>query len=154
VLASSDDLSSPSDCAIVLFDGVCNLCNGAVNFIIDRDPAGYFRFAPLQSETAQEHLPPGTSPRDALGTIVLIEDGHTYVRSTAALRIARRLTSPWPLLYVFVAVPRPLRDTVYRWIAANRYRWFGRRDRCRVPTPELDDRFLEYEPPDPERTSL
>jgi predicted DCC family thiol-disulfide oxidoreductase YuxK len=135
------------DHALVLFDGVCNLCNGTVNFIIDRDPAGYFRFAPLQSAVAQEHLS-GTAAASAdLDTIVLIEDGSAYVRSTAALRIARRLTAPWPLLYLFVAVPRPLRDAVYRLVAANRYDWFGKRDECRLPTPGLRERFLDYDGP-------
>jgi predicted DCC family thiol-disulfide oxidoreductase YuxK len=134
------------DHALVLFDGVCNLCNGAVNFIIDRDPEGYFRFAPLQSEVAQSYL---EDPRlgQELGTIVLVEEEHTYVRSTAALRIARRLTPPWHLLALGLLVPRPLRDPVYDWIATNRYDWFGKRDQCRVPTPELRSRFLEYDPP-------
>lgn len=130
--------------ALVLFDGVCNLCNGAVNFIIDRDPEGYFRFAPLQSEAAQSYLEDSHLDQE-LGTIVLVEDGHTYVRSTAALRIARRLTGPWRLLALGLLVPRPLRDTVYDRIAANRYDWFGRRTQCRMPTPELKGRFLDYD---------
>ncbi|HKL88784.1 MAG TPA: DCC1-like thiol-disulfide oxidoreductase family protein, partial [Salinibacter sp.] len=89
----------------------------------------------------------GTDAADApLDTIVLVEDGAAYMRSTAALRIARRLSGLWPLLSVCLVVPRPLRDAVYDWVAANRYRWFGRREQCRVPTPELKDRFLEYEP--------
>jgi len=135
-----------SEHAVVLFDGVCNLCNGAVNFIIDRDPEGYFRFAPLQSDVA-EQLVAGTDAADAtLDTIVLVEDGTAYVRSTAALRIARRLSGPWPLLYAFLVVPRFLRDAVYDWVAEQRYRWFGKRDQCRVPTTTLKDRFLEYEP--------
>jgi predicted DCC family thiol-disulfide oxidoreductase YuxK len=143
---SHSSTSSPrSGHALVLFDGVCNLCNGTVNFIIDHDPDGYFRFAPLQSDEAQERLA-GTDAAGAdLDTIVLVEDGAAYVRSTAALRIARRLTAPWPLLSLFLAVPRPLRDAVYDWIATHRYDWFGRRDQCRLPTPALKDRFLEYE---------
>jgi predicted DCC family thiol-disulfide oxidoreductase YuxK len=127
---------------IVLFDGVCNLCNTSVLFIIDRDPAGRFRFAPLQSEQANELLgTSGATPLDA-GSVILIEEGRRYERSTAALRIARRLSGGWPLLYAFSVVPRPVRDAVYDWIARNRYRWFGRRDTCRMPTPELADRFL------------
>ncbi len=138
--------ASSSPPALVLFDGVCNLCNGAVNFIIDHDPEGHFRFAPLQSEAAQARL--ADTDRDGdLSTIVLVEDGAAYVRSTAALRIARRLTAPWPLLYLFIVVPRPLRDAVYKWIAHNRYDWFGKRDECRLPTPELKARFLDYEVP-------
>jgi predicted DCC family thiol-disulfide oxidoreductase YuxK len=133
--------------ALVFFDGVCNLCNGAVNFIIDHDPEGYFRFAPLQSEIATTYLDDFTDPDQGLDTIVLLEEGHTYVRSTAALRIARRLTAPWPLFSLALLVPRCLRDPVYDWIAKNRYDWFGQRDQCRMPTPEVRERFLDYEPP-------
>lgn len=132
--------------ALVLFDGVCNLCNGAVNFIIDRDPVGYFRFAALQSEEAAPLLArfgrPPVASATAPDSIVLIEGGRLYERSGAALRIARRLRGPWPLLYAFVAVPKPLRDAAYGWIAANRYRWFGKEDACRLPTPGLRARFL------------
>lgn len=124
---------------VILFDGVCNLCNGAVTFIIDRDPKEYFAFAPLQSEVASELL--GTQTEN-LETIVLVENGVRYTESTAALRIARRLRRPWPLLYGFVIVPKELRDGVYRFVARNRYRWFGKRDSCRLPTPDLKKRFL------------
>ena len=130
--------------AVVLFDGVCNLCNGAVTFIIDRDPDAYFRFAPLQSETGGARLEPGHRDPDridALESIVLLENGQRFTRSTAALCIARRLRGVWPL-YAFIVVPRPVRDRVYRWIARNRYRWFGKTDACRLPTPELARRFL------------
>ncbi len=125
--------------AIILFDGVCNLCNGAVTFIIDRDPNGYFAFAPLQSETGRELL---EGAKTDLESIVLIENGERYSQSTAALRVARRLRNPWPLLYGFIVVPKALRDGVYDWIAANRYRWFGKIESCRLPTPELRERFL------------
>lgn len=128
--------------AVVLFDGVCNLCNTSVNFVIDRDPEGYFRFASLQSDEAGTLLEQCTEAPGALESIVLIEDGSCYSRSTAALRIARHLTGAWPLLYTFIAVPRPVRDFVYDWIARHRYEWFGKRDSCRVPTPELQSRFL------------
>ena len=122
-----------------MFDGVCNLCNGAVTFIIDRDPDAYFTFAPLQSEMAHDLL---GEAAERLESIVLVENGKHYTESTAALRIARRLRGPWPLLYGFVVVPKALRDSVYRFIAANRYRWFGKRESCRLPTPELKKRFL------------
>jgi predicted DCC family thiol-disulfide oxidoreductase YuxK len=138
--------SQVGDHALVLFDGVCNLCNGAVNFIIDRDPDGYFRFAPLQSDTAERVLADREAADASLSTIVLVEEGEVFVRSTAALRIARHLSGGWPLLYAAMVVPRPIRDAVYDWIAHHRYDWFGRRDQCRVPTPALKDRFLEYEP--------
>jgi predicted DCC family thiol-disulfide oxidoreductase YuxK len=109
---------------IILFDGVCNLCNAAVNFIIDRDPQNRFRFAALQSETGQELLnrfPPKSGPVDS---IVLIRDGQSYVKSDAALEIARHLGGAWPLLAVFRIFPRFLRNFGYDLIARNRYRFF------------------------------
>jgi predicted DCC family thiol-disulfide oxidoreductase YuxK len=131
------------EAAVVLFDGVCNLCNGAVNFIIDRDPSARFRFAALQSSQAAALLAPlGRVPEVEPTSFILVEDGHVYERSTAALRVARRLPGAWKLFYAFVVVPRPVRDVVYRFIARNRYRWFGKADACRMPTPELRARFL------------
>lgn len=128
---------------VVLFDGVCNLCNGSVRFVIERDPHKHFQFAPLQSETATTLIGGTANPLAMPDSIVLVDDGRLYVRSTAALRIARRLRFPWPLLWVFMAVPRPLRDWVYDVIARHRYGWFGKRDTCMVPTKEIRDRFLE-----------
>jgi len=127
---------------VVLFDGVCNLCNASVQFIIARDPPARFRFAPLES-SAGRRLIGETGARSPLpDSFVLLEHGRWYIRSTAALRVARRLRFPWPLLYVFIAVPRPLRDVIYDFIARHRYRWFGKREACMVPTPELRARFL------------
>ena len=128
---------------VVLFDGVCNLCNGSVRFVIERDPHKHFQFAPLQSETATTLIAGTADPLAMPDSIVLVDEGRLYVRSTAALRIARRLRFPWPLLRVFMAVPRPLRDWVYDVIARHRYGWFGKRDTCMVPTKEIRDRFLE-----------
>jgi predicted DCC family thiol-disulfide oxidoreductase YuxK len=125
---------------VLLFDGVCTLCNGFVPFVIERDPAGRFQFAPLQSDAAVRLL--GVAPPLLPDSLVLLEDGRLFTRSTAALRVARGLRFPWPLAYVLVAVPRPMRDWVYDVVARNRYRWFGRRDVCMVPTPELRSRFL------------
>jgi predicted DCC family thiol-disulfide oxidoreductase YuxK len=128
--------------AVVLFDGVCNLCNGTVQFIIAHDPSAHFRFAALQSE-ASRRLLGETQMRGTLpDSVVLVEDGCVYSRSTAALRIARRLSLPWPLLFALIVVPRPLRDMVYDLIARHRYAWFGKRDSCMMPTPELGARFL------------
>jgi predicted DCC family thiol-disulfide oxidoreductase YuxK len=124
---------------VVLFDGVCNLCNGAVRFLIARDPSARFRLAALQSEAARRLL--GKQP--PLESIVLVEAGRTYTKSAAALRIALGLRFPWPLLYAFLLVPRPLRDAVYDWVARHRYGWFGKREVCMVPTPEIRGRFLE-----------
>ncbi len=140
---SSDGL--PGGPPVVLFDGVCNLCNAAVTFIIDRDPEAVFRFAPLQSDVGQRLVRQcGLEGED---TIVLVEHGRCSVRSTAALQIARRLTGGWPLLGAFLAVPAPLRDAAYRFIARNRLAWFGKRDACRMPTPNLQRRFLAYDLP-------
>ncbi|HMB91714.1 MAG TPA: thiol-disulfide oxidoreductase DCC family protein [Rhodothermales bacterium] len=130
------------DHALILFDGVCNLCNSSVNFIIDRDPEGYFKFAALQDEAAQPILDRYGLSADYTDSIVLIEDGQCYRQSDAALRVARHLRGAWPVLHNLVLLPRPLRDALYDWIARNRYRWFGKRDTCRIPTPELRARFL------------
>ena len=133
-----------SSYAVLLFDGVCNLCNGTVQFVVDRDPKAHFRFAALQSDVGQRLLlEHGRSvAAGAPDSVILIEHGEVYDRSTAALRIARHLGALWPLLALGLIVPRSLRDAVYRFIARNRYRWFGKSETCRVPTPELRARFL------------
>lgn len=128
--------------ALVLFDGVCNLCNAAVNFIIARDPDGQFAFGALQSEAGASLLARHGLRAGALDSIVLIEGGRAYRRSEAALRIAWHLGGGWRLLYPLVWLPRPLRDAAYDYLAAHRYRWFGQREACRVPTPELRARFV------------
>ena len=127
---------------VVLFDGVCTLCNGTVNFLIDRDPSQKLKFAPLQSDAGlallKEH-----QLDEALNTIILVQEGAVYQRSTAVLRITRQLSGGWPLLSVLLLVPAVIRDGVYNLVARHRYRWFGQSERCRVPTPELRERFLE-----------
>lgn len=128
---------------VVLFDGVCNFCDGTVAFIIAHDPHGRFRFAPLQSEAARPFLERCGLSERCLDALVLVEDERCYTRSTAALRILRRLRSPWFLLYGLIVVPRALRDSFYAWFAANRYRWFGKRDECSIPGPAIRGRFLE-----------
>ncbi|MDZ4700677.1 MAG: DCC1-like thiol-disulfide oxidoreductase family protein [Rhodothermales bacterium] len=129
--------------ALVLFDGVCNLCNGSVHFVIDRDPESYFRFAALQSEAAKPALAQCGRDAGVLDSIVLIEEGQCYTRSSAALRIARRLSGGWPVVYAGIIIPRVLRDAIYDFIARNRYRWFGRTEACRIPTLDLRARFLD-----------
>ena len=129
--------------SVILFDGVCNLCNGFVTFVIARDPAGRFQFGPLQSSAAQCLLGSIDSREEWPDSMVLVENGRAWTRSAAALRIARGLSFPWPLAYVFVVVPRPLRDWIYNLVARNRYRWFGKRDVCMVPTRELRARFID-----------
>ncbi len=128
---------------IILFDGVCNLCNGSVNFIIDRDPKQVFRFASLQSPLGQEMVTRfGFSPTE-LSSLILVDGQTAHRRSSAALRIASRLTFPWNCLVVGLIVPRFLRDFVYNVIAKNRYRWFGKTETCRLPTPDRLHRFLD-----------
>jgi predicted DCC family thiol-disulfide oxidoreductase YuxK len=126
----------------VLFDGVCNLCNSSVQFIIRNDRRGRFRFAALQSEVGRELLQQYQLPEKALNTVVLIAGGRAFTRSTAALEIARRLDGAWPICYAAVALPRFLRDSAYNFIARNRYRWFGKQEACMMPSPELKQRFL------------
>jgi predicted DCC family thiol-disulfide oxidoreductase YuxK len=130
-----------NDAAIVLFDGVCNLCNGVVQFVITRDPQARFKFASQQSEAGLEllrlhHLPEMTS-------VVLIRDGKALLKSDAVLEIARLLPAPWAWAVVFKFVPRSVRDFVYDLVARSRYSIFGRRDACWLPTPELRTRFLD-----------
>ncbi len=127
--------------AIILFDGVCNFCCASVQFIIARDPQGYFKFASQQSDLGKTLLAEANLPA-AMETFVLIEGQAVYTRSSAALKVAAKLTSPWPLGAVFWLVPRFLRDAVYRLIAKNRYRWFGQKESCWLPTPEIRARFL------------
>jgi len=129
--------------AIVLFDGHCNLCAWSVRFVIERDPARRFRFAALHSPAGRELLAEHGLLEDAPDSIVLIEDGRVYTRSSAALRIARHLRGAWRLLGVFRIVPRVLRDPLYRVVARFRYRWFGRSEACLAPTPANRERFLE-----------
>jgi predicted DCC family thiol-disulfide oxidoreductase YuxK len=138
------DRRGPTDAlhAVVLFDGVCNLCNAFVRFVIPRDPRGYFRFAALQSDAANRLMAEAAWASGEADTVILIENRRAFIRSAAALRIARRLRFPWPLVCALVVVPRPLRDWVYDLVARNRLRWFGRRDVCMVPGPETAGRFL------------
>jgi predicted DCC family thiol-disulfide oxidoreductase YuxK len=129
--------------SVILFDGVCNLCNASVDFVIRNDPTAHFQFAAMQSDAGYQLLKQtGISP-DGLAAVVLWEAGQVYTASTAALRIARKLRFPWPLFYVFTLVPPGLRNAVYIWVARNRYRWFGKRDTCRLPNPDERARFLE-----------
>jgi len=129
------------DHAVVLFDGVCNLCNRSVQFIIRRDRFGYFRFASLQSEAAQ-HLLAEQWQTPNVDSIVLIEKGRVYTQSSAVLRIAGRLDGLWKAAILLLIIPKPLRNLVYRFVARNRYRWFGKRNECMIPTPEQRSRFL------------
>jgi predicted DCC family thiol-disulfide oxidoreductase YuxK len=128
--------------AIVLFDGTCNLCSGAVQFILERDPDGRFKFASIQSPAGQRLMKAhGFDPNDS-GTFVLMEEGRVFTRSEAALKVARKLSGAWPILGILRFVPRTLRDLSYSAVAGRRYKWFGRKDSCIIPTEDIADRFL------------
>ncbi len=126
---------------IVLFDGVCNFCNGAVNFIIRNDPDGRFKFAPLQSEVGQR-LRAKFEIGDDVDSIILVENEDAFMHSSAALRIARGLGGIWSVGYVFIVVPPFIRDWFYKLFAKYRYKLFGKKDVCMIPTPDVRRRFL------------
>ena len=128
---------------IILFDGVCNLCNNSVQFIIKRDKKKQFRFASLQGKFGQEFLKKNNLPADTFNSFILLEDEKIYTRSTGALRMLKHLGGGWSLFYAFIILPKFIRDGVYNWIARNRYKWFGKKDACMIPTPELKERFLD-----------
>lgn len=128
---------------VILFDGVCNLCNGAVLFIIKRDPKAKFKFAALQSDIGMSLTAEHNIDTTKTDSIVLVEAGKVYIKSTAALRVARHLKGGYPLLYGFIIFPAFFRNWVYDWIAKNRYKWFGKKESCMIPTPELKSRFLD-----------
>jgi predicted DCC family thiol-disulfide oxidoreductase YuxK len=134
------DASGP----ILLFDGVCNVCNGAVNLVIEHDPAGRFRFASLQSEAGRALLREHGLGDMPVSTMVLIDGGRAFLDSEGVLRAARRLGGLFTLLVPLLWVPRGLRDGLYRLFARNRYRLFGKSDHCLVPTPAVRARFLEF----------
>jgi predicted DCC family thiol-disulfide oxidoreductase YuxK len=138
VTRKKDIASNP----IIFFDGVCNLCTGSVKWIIKNDPKGVFRFASLQDSKTLERF--GLKPFEDLDpdSIWLLESGELYNHSTAALRIAKKLRFPISALYIFMLIPPFIRDSIYKWIARNRYHWFGKSDVCMMPTPEIKDRFL------------
>ncbi|XXM71612.1 thiol-disulfide oxidoreductase DCC family protein [Lysinibacillus sphaericus] len=127
--------------ALILFDGVCNLCNSSVQFIIKKDSGKVFTFASLQSETGRRYREQFNIPAST-DSVVLIMDDKVYMESTAALTIASRLNWPWKMCRMFLVIPKPVRDKVYRWIAANRYKWFGRQESCMIPSKENRDRFI------------
>ena len=128
--------------SIILFDGVCNLCNSAVQFIIKRDKKNCFSFASLQSAQGQQILSQYNLPSKDLNSFVLIENGKPYTRSTGALKVMKKLNGLWPLLYSLKIIPKFIRDRIYKWIARNRYKWFGKKNECMIPTPQLKARFL------------
>ncbi|MBO9675030.1 MAG: DUF393 domain-containing protein [Sphingobacteriaceae bacterium] len=126
---------------VIFFDGVCNLCNSSVQFVIAHEKKDQFKFTPLQGDYAREMLPKFNVDTEKLNTILLLEDGKLYTKSSAALRIARKLDGLIPLLYAFLIVPKFIRDWFYDMIAKNRYKWWGKQESCWLPTPELKSKF-------------
>jgi len=136
-------LNDSSSHPVVLFDGVCSFCNASVRWVINRDPHSRFRFASLQSRAAREALAASGTPPASLDSVVLIQGGEVFTRSDAAIRIARELGFPWSLAAAGLIIPASVRNKLYSWVAANRYRWFGKQSACSVPSPELRARFLD-----------
>jgi predicted DCC family thiol-disulfide oxidoreductase YuxK len=127
---------------IVLFDGVCNFCSTVVRFAISRDPDGIFRFASLQSDAGQLFLNKFGLSTDDFDSFVLIEEDRFFLRSTAVLHLCKMLNGFWPILYLLIIVPAPIRDFIYNIVAQNRYRWFGKKEECLIPSADVRNRFL------------
>jgi predicted DCC family thiol-disulfide oxidoreductase YuxK len=127
---------------LILFDGICNFCNSAVNFVIKKDKEALIYFAPLQSPKGRLYLKQYNYPVNNLNSFLFIEENKVYTKSTAALKVCRHLKGLWPLCYGFIIVPKFIRDGIYSWVAKNRYKWFGVRQECMMPTPEVRSRFV------------
>ena len=127
---------------VVLFDGVCNLCNGLVNFLIDHDRHNKLKFASLQSAFGQKILAEHHLPTQNFDTFIFLSDGKVYMRSSGILELFRVLGGWWQLCYMGIVLPSFVRDSLYAWVAKNRYKWFGKQESCRMPTPELKAKFL------------
>ncbi|HEX8331282.1 MAG TPA: thiol-disulfide oxidoreductase DCC family protein [Segetibacter sp.] len=138
-----DSTDLPTSNPIVLFDGVCNLCSSSVQYIIKRDKKNIFRFASLQSDVGQKLLAKYNLPTTELDSFVLVQNGRVYKRSTGALMVAKQLGGASKLLYGFIIIPAFIRDAVYTFIGNNRYKWFGKKEACWIPTPELRSKFLD-----------
>lgn len=135
-------MTDTSDKKIILFDGICNFCNYWVNFALKRDKKNQLFFTTLQGETAKEILPEFGLSATHITSVIFIDNGTAYTQSSAAIRICRYLGGGWSLFYVFIIMPKFVRDPLYNIIARNRYRWFGKKDTCMVPAPETRNRFL------------
>lgn len=128
---------------ILLFDGVCNLCDNTVQFVIKKNASQTVHFAALQSDFGKEQIKKAGLPTNELKSLIFIEKKQIYTRSTGALKLARHLDGLWKFAYVFIVVPKPIRDFVYNWIAKNRYKWFGEKDACMIPSKEVRERFVD-----------
>ena len=134
-----------SDCGgvVLLFDGVCKFCDGAVQFFLARDRERRVKFAAIQSQAGQAILRRFGLPTNRLDSMVLVQNDRCYVKSTAAIRVAKNLSGLWPALYIFMIIPKPIRDFFYDQFARRRYRWFGKFERCKIPSPQIRERFLD-----------
>ncbi|MEB2782909.1 DUF393 domain-containing protein [Algoriphagus sp. C2-6-M1] len=131
--------------SIIFFDGVCNLCNASIDFVIQRDKNDHFLVGALQEDLSKKVLSLFEVRENYLDSLVLLEKGEIYYKSTAALKIARNLSGLSPALYPLIFLPKFLRDPIYNWIGSNRYRWFGKKNTCRLPTPAERAKFLSKE---------
>lgn len=136
-------MSACTNNTILLFDGECNLCNGTVQFVIKRDKKANIKFASLQSEAGRQIMQQFNIPTEYMDSIILVENKKVYYKSTAALRLSKKMNGLWPMLYTLVVIPTFIRNIVYDYIARNRIKWFGRADSCWVMTPELKERFIQ-----------
>jgi predicted DCC family thiol-disulfide oxidoreductase YuxK len=127
---------------VLLFDGVCNMCNSLVIFVIRNDKKGKFKFASLQSDQGQQLLKNLSLSTNEFDTFYFIQGNRYYTKSSAGLKVLKGLDGPWKLLYPLILVPKPLRDSIYRFVAKNRYKWFGKKEECMLPSPEMKKRFL------------
>ncbi|KMJ58527.1 hypothetical protein AB685_11660 [Bacillus sp. LL01] len=127
---------------ILLFDGVCNMCNSMVTFVIKRDYKATFKFASLQSEVGQRILKEHCLPMEHFDSFYYVNGTKVYTKSTAALKVAKELDGAWKLFYPFIIIPAPIRDMVYSFVAKNRYRWFGKKEQCMLPNADMKKRFL------------
>jgi len=127
---------------IILFDGICNLCNSSIQFIIRHDKKGKFRFASLQSDFGKMQIKKNQIDTSKTDSVIYIYNNKAYIQSDAALKIVRQLNSAWPFLYILIVIPKFLRNWIYNYIAKNRYKWFGKKESCMIPNPELKSRFL------------
>ncbi len=142
-MAGKSPILIPKGKKVLLFDGVCNLCNGFVQFVLKRDKKKIFLFASLQSATGKQLLEKHEKPVNELSTVVLIEGKNIYTHSDVGLRIAKELGGIYTLFSYLAFLPKGFRDKVYNWIAKNRYRWFGKKEVCMLPQPEWKMRFLD-----------
>lgn len=142
-MSAAAPATGTADHGVILFDGVCNLCNGFVQWVIRRDPHGRFRFAALQSHAAQQLVAGHPVRPTDMETVLYVRDGRVRERSTAVLHIMKDIGGLWRLMFVFMVLPRFIRNGIYTWVARNRYKWRGKRESCMIPTPELRERFID-----------